>query len=317
MAACDASGRSRPEISGPALVEHAPAKVNLTLRVLGRRADGYHELQSLVAFAACGDYLAVRPDAPFGLAVAGPFAAMLDGPVQGNLVWRAVEAALAAAPELRTGAFELTKLLPVASGIGGGSADAAAAIRLLQRLDPVRATAIDWQTLALGLGADVPVCLGARAALMSGIGEAVKPLPPLPPVWCVLVNPRVPLATGDVFRALAAPALRTTTKVGGGSVSDAEAQRVAADVPTSGTAALLDWVAASSNDLEAPAVRLSPVIADVLQAIAREPGTRVARMSGSGATCFGLYASEDAAAAAARGISLSRPDWWVQAASLS
>ena len=284
----------------PALAEAAPAKLNLTLHVTGRRADGYHELESLVAFTALGDRLSATPARSFSLEIAGPFAGGLDaGPA--NLVLRAATAlARQRAPsDGRRGAgkeslppglaLRLEKVLPVAAGIGGGSADAAAALRLAARL---------WQVpvppdLAAGLGADVPVCLSApRPQLMRGIGERVAPAPPLPEAWVVLVNPRVALPTAQVFAALERP---------GGP---------GPDVPRGWPdfAALRAWLRAGRNDLEAPSRSLCPAIGAVLEALAPAP---VARMSGSGATCFALHPGEAAAQAQAAALRRAHPDWWV------
>lgn len=297
-----------------ALHEHAPAKVNLTLRVLGRRPDGYHALESLVTFADVGDLLHVWPHPRAGFQTVGPFAAAIEGD---NLVQRAVLAAQAVDPRLQVGLFELHKHLPVASGIGGGSTDAAAALRLLMRLDPRRAPGIDWHAIARGLGADVPVCLAARAALMSGTGEAIALLPPLPPVWCVLVNPGVALSTRDVFRELGAPPIDGRPDCGAPAAGVGARASGLRGVPPTDTAGFFAWVAAGRNDLEPPALRLCPLIADVLDALAAERGTRVARMSGSGATCFGLYAGEDEACAAAAAIAGRHASWWVRSARLS
>ena len=288
-----------------ALCEPAPAKVNLSLAIIGRRSDGYHELQSLVAFATVGDVLELAPGDIFSLAVRGPFAASLDGP---NLIERAVERTEAAANALGlglvAGAFTLEKRLPVASGIGGGSADAAAALRLLRRANPALADRLDWAAIAATLGADVPVCLLSRAALMWGIGERVVPLPALPDVAVLLANPRVPLTTAEVFRALAAPPL--------GSHS------AAAPVLPAGSdgATLARMLAAHPNDLEPPARRLRPVIGEVIDHLARLPGALLVRMSGSGATCLALFASLDEAQRGAAALTRQRPDWWVAAGRL-
>ena len=265
----------------------ACAKVNLHLHVTGRRADGYHLLDSLVVFPPVGDTLSLAPAAGLSLAVDGPFAPALSGEGD-NLVLRAAARFAAHAGRAPEAAFRLTKSLPVASGIGGGSADAAAALRLL---------AARWNVpippdLALGLGADVPVCLARRPARMSGIGEILAPAPALPEFGLVLVNPGVAVSTPAIFRARAGefspqadlpPAWPT-------------AGRMAADLARLG------------NDLQAPAIALAPVIADVLAAIGAADSCLLARMSGSGATCFGLFPYADAAARAAAG--LARDNWW-------
>ena len=283
------------------MTEPAPAKLNLTLEILGRRADGYHDLSSLVAFAACGDTLSVTPAKSFSLTVGGPFAAAIDGD---NLVTEAIARAMALAPHLVVGAFHLGKRLPIAAGLGGGSSDAAAAIRLLRRLNPTLEGSIDWNGIARSLGADVPVCLTARAAHIGGIGERVTPLKALPQLWAVLANPGVPLSTAAVFRELAAaPVTQTVALDPPGELRDA--------------AQLIAYVAASRNDLEAAALRLCPTVADVLAALAALPGVALTRMSGSGPTCFGLFQTDGDAAAAAARLTQQHPTWWVSAAQLT
>jgi 4-diphosphocytidyl-2-C-methyl-D-erythritol kinase len=265
------------------LLEPARAKVNLHLHVTGRRADGYHLLDSLVVFPAAGDVLAARPAPALSLAIDGPFAAGLDG--ADNLVLRAARLLGPA----RGAALLLTKNLPVASGIGGGSADAAAALRLLSRLweCPMPAGA------APALGADVPVCLASRPARMQGVGEVLLAAPRLPDFGMVLVNPLVPVATPAVFRA------RT-----GGFSPPAALPEAWADAQ-----AMARDLVALRNDLEAPAIGICPEIGTVLAAIAAVPGCLLARMSGSGATCFGVFPTAEAAAEAAG--ALARPGWWI------
>lgn len=271
--------------------ELAPAKVNLALHVTGRRGDGYHLLDSLVAFAGIGDRVEAEPAAGLSLAIDGPFAREL-GAGPDNLVLRA-------ALLLRDGggdgaALRLTKSLPVASGIGGGSADAAATLRLLARL---------WDRplppppVLAGLGADVPACVRGRACRMRGIGEALEPVA-LPPFWLVLVNPGVPVATPTVFAALARrdnPPMQEPV-----AFADADA--------------LAGWLACQRNDLEAAATAIAPEIGGVLAALAATPGCRLARMSGSGATCFGFFVDAGPALAAAQILRLGQPAWWVAAA---
>lgn len=249
----------------------ARAKVNLTLHVTGRRADGMHLLDSVVAFADLGDVVTVGPGD--GLTVTGPFAAGV--PTDGrNLIVRAL--ALAG---LRR-AVTLDKRLPHPGGIGGGSSDAATALRLA-------AATLDPEAL-LTLGADLPVCVAGRASRMRGTGEIVTPLD-LPPLDAVLVHPGLAVPTGAVFRALA-----RADNPGHAEMPGEDLQR---------------WLAAQRNDLEAPAIRVAPNIADALAAI-RGTGAAVARMSGSGATCFGLYPDAEAARSAAD--ALARPGWWVR-----
>lgn len=257
----------------------APAKVNLTLHVTGQRQDGYHLLDSLVVFADVGDRLTCRLGET-SLAVSGPMGQGVPvGP--SNLVLRAAE--LMAQPAT----FTLEKHLPAAAGIGGGSSDAAAALRLLAQL-----TGQDVPDQGLSLGADLPICMLGRAGFMRGIGEDVTPVD-LPPLHAVLVNPGVPVPTGAVF---------------GGLASKDNAPMTALP-PGLGATDLVEWLALQRNDLEAPAVAAQPVIADVLQAL-QDSGAALARMSGSGATCFGLYPDNKKAAEAAS--ILARSDWWVR-----
>jgi 4-diphosphocytidyl-2-C-methyl-D-erythritol kinase len=298
------------------LVETALAKVNLTLRVLGKRPDGYHELDSLVAFALTGDTLSLMPGESFRLEICGPGAGGLlrDAEAGGsppNLVERAVMAALEAAPDLEAGVFRLEKQLPIAAGIGGGSADAAAALRLLGRANADRAGAVDWMGIAAATGADVPVCFVNRCTFMGGLGERVTPAGALPPAWIVLANPRVPLATADVFRALrAAP------------ISEGAAEPGAIETGTARPAnfddldALLAYVDERPNDLEAAAGRLCPAVEVVRSALWELEGALIARMSGSGPTCFALFASAETAEAGARVLSAANPGWWIAAAPL-
>ncbi|MDE0051321.1 MAG: 4-(cytidine 5'-diphospho)-2-C-methyl-D-erythritol kinase [Rhodospirillales bacterium] len=273
----------------------APAKLNLYLHVTGRRADGYHELDSLVTFTSLADTLEIAPADSPSLTVRGPFADALDA--GDNLAARA-----AAALAERTGRpagvrITLDKRIPVAAGLGGGSADAAAVLRglaRLWRLGPEHAGAL--QEVALGLGADVPVCLDSRAAHMSGIGERLRPLPRLPPCAALLVNPGVPVPTGRVFEARRGP-------------FSAENPIDEAPQDAQALAALLR---ARRNDLEQPARAQAPEIGRVLARLAEAPGCLLARMSGSGGTCFGLFADKAAAAGAAGAIARDHPSWWVE-----
>lgn len=285
--------RSRRQTADPkmksAFRECAPAKVNLALHVTGRRADGYHLLDSLVVFAGVGDCIEAELAPGLSLSIGGPFGGELSAGAD-NLVLCA--ARLLCGADLGA-ALRLTKTLPVASGIGGGSSDAAATLRLLGRLWDV---SLPEATAVLSLGADVPVCLASRPARMSGIGEIVTPVA-MPSFWMVLVNPGVPVPTGAIFAGLASrdnPAMRDLP--------------VFDEVET-----LFRFVAAQRNDLEAPAVAVAPMVAEVLTALGAQPGCAVARMSGSGATCFGLFAGEPAALAAAERISYARPAWWAVA----
>ncbi len=276
------------------ITEFAPAKVNLALHVTGRRADGYHLLDSLVVFAGVGDHVSVTPADGLSLNITGPQAAALPITAD-NLVLRAARAFDAG----QGAAITLEKALPVASGIGGGSADAAATLRALARLwgKPVP----DPATI-LALGADVPVCLAGQPARMQGIGDRVCRLHhPLPAGWLVLVNPMIAVPTPAVFAAL--------TKRDNAALPDMPA------LPTA--TALADWLHTTRNDLEAPAITAAPVISAVKASLAATKGCLIARMSGSGATCFGLYASETAAQEAAKTLRVAKPMWWIAPAAIT
>lgn len=273
------------------LSEAAPAKVNLFLHVLGRR-DGYHTLDSLAVFAGIGDRLCFNPDEGLSLAVQGPFAAALAGE-DDNLVLRAARLLAAEVHMMPQGRLTLEKLLPVASGIGGGSSDAAAALRLLSRAWRVDDRDVLGR-VAARLGADVPVCLAARPSRMGGIGERVEPGPRLPRCGIALVNPGVALATGAVFAARQGEWSEPAALPAGWH----SARSMASDL------------APLRNDLQRAAVALAPVVAEVLAAVAATPGCLLARMSGSGATCFGLYARSEEAVRAAAELSAARSAWW-------
>jgi len=266
--------------------EDAPAKINLTLHVTGQRADRYHLLDSLVVFTEAGDRLSVRPMRGLSLSITGPEGAGLSAGAD-NLVLRA--ARLMGARDM---AITLEKHLPLASGIGGGSSDAAACLRLLHRV-----SGAPWPSDAevLGLGADVPVCLAPRPVRMRGIGEQISPAPPLPPFSLVLVNPRAEVATPQVFSAL----------------RHRDGQPMPDALPHwPDTEAFFDWLGKQRNDLQPVAVELAPSIGTALGALQAQPGCALARMSGSGATCFGLFACAEIAAQAAQAISTEYPDWW-------
>lgn len=282
-----------PATAEPSVREAAPAKLNLDLLVTGRRPDGYHELDSLVVFADLGDTLVFAPAEDLRLEVAGPTAPDLpDG--EANIVLRAARLLAARAGVPARAAIRLDKRLPVAAGIGGGSADAAAALRGLARLWGVRLDSAELAALALELGADVPACLLGRPARLRGVGERLEPLAGLPALDLVLANPGRPLATAAVFREL------------GGRFGAPRAEPVA---PRD----LLGALRRSRNDLEAPARRLVPEIGAVLAALAAEPACALARMSGSGPTCFGLFPDAASASAAAARIAARQPGWWVAA----
>lgn len=282
----------------------APAKINLTLHVTGQRADGYHLLDSLVVFADVGDSLLLQPGNGFSLKTEGPEAADVpDG--KSNLVLRVADLF----PDMAGASVVLTKNLPVASGIGGGSADAAAAVRGLMTLQGNRGFIPDFSNPArapiakrlLEMGADIPMCLMSSAARVGGVGEQITLLPDWPETHAVLVNPRRALATPSVFKALS--------------------QRVNAPMPTTipkfaGADEMAEWLAGQRNDLEAAACALEPRIAFAKTVLDAQPACLLARMSGSGATCFGLFADRNGAERAAAAIALAHPDWWVQAVRL-
>ena len=291
------------------LSDEGRAKVNLTLRVIGRRVDGYHDLESVVAFADCADTLTLDPGAELSLTTTGPLA-QACGEISDNLVLKAARLFAERVPGLKLGAFSLHKVLPVAAGIGGGSADAAAALRLLARLNGLVLDDERLLDVALATGADVPICLSSRACDMTGVGETLLPLN-LPKLPSVLVNPRVPVATKDVFAALG---LRNgELLVGATDVLESPAW------PEDG-ATVAEWVDALSivsNDLEAPAKRIQPAIAEVLSALDVADGMLLSRMSGSGATCFAIFSDAEKAQAASDQIRCDHPTWWVHAGVLS
>jgi 4-diphosphocytidyl-2-C-methyl-D-erythritol kinase len=263
--------------------ERAPAKINLFLHVGTKRADGFHPLQSLAVFTDMGDVLEIAPGAELSLTIDGPFSKGLDGEGD-NLVLRAARALGTQAVSLK-----LTKNLPVASGIGGGSADAAAALRGLSGGD-------DLHAIAASLGSDIPVCLDSKPAFMEGRGEILRPVEALPRIPMLLVNPGVAVPTRDVFAGL-------TIRSGAEMTLPAGRFRDTAD--------LLRFMETTRNDLEAPALVLQPVIGEVLAAIAALPGALLTRMSGSGATCFGIFADDDCCRRAAETLKQAAPGWWV------
>lgn len=285
-----------------ALTTRARAKINLTLKVVGRRADGYHELESLVAFAGVGDELSLEPAAELSLSIAGPRGAGLEADER-NLVLRAAHHLAEEAGPLRWGRFHLVKRLPVASGIGGGSADAAAALRLLARLNAISPADPMLARAALRAGADVPVCLDSRARMMRGAGEALGPVLRLPRLFAVLVNPGIAVETAAVFRKLSLDPAQ------GHALSQVQA---AGSWPLVSAAALTEALSASGNDLQPPACATAPEIAAVLESLAAIPGCRLARMSGSGATCFAIFDDCRASAVAARALRTAQPLWWIK-----
>lgn len=277
----------------------APAKINLTLRIVRRRTDGFHDLASLVVFSGAADLLSLAPDAALSLAVKGRTAAAA-GPDADNLVLRAARAFAAEVPSARLGAFLLEKRLPVAAGLGGGSSDAAAALRLLGRLNGLAPDDPRLFAAARATGSDVPVCLDPRARLMEGVGDVLSSPLALPPLAGVLVNCGVAVPTAAVFRQLG---LSPGATLDGPSLPA---------VLPSGRAELIAAIAAVPNDLEPPAVAVAPKIAEVIDRLAAQPEVRLVRMSGSGATVFVLTDDCRAAAALARRVLAAEPDWWVK-----
>ncbi len=276
--------------------EAAPAKVNLYLHVTGRRADGYHLLDSLAVFGPAMDTVRATPAKALSLALDGVFGAALQAEPD-NLVLRAARALAAVAGVPAQAALRLTKRLPVASGIGGGSADAAAALRSLNALWGCGLDEAALAAIATPLGADIPVCVASRPMRMQGVGEVLLPAPRLPECGLLLVNPGVALPTPAVFKARA-PGFTPAAAL---PAAWADAAAMARDL------------AALRNDLEPAAIRLCPVVAQVLAALAALPGCLLARMSGSGATCFGLFADPAAARAAAATLPGA---WWRDAGGL-
>ncbi|UGY17106.1 4-(cytidine 5'-diphospho)-2-C-methyl-D-erythritol kinase [Bradyrhizobium septentrionale] len=293
----------------PALIEEGRAKVNLTLKVVGRRVDGFHDLESVVAFADCADRLTLEPGSELSLAMSGPLADAC-GDTSDNLVLKAARLLGEQVVDLKVGHFTLEKVLPVAAGIGGGSADAAAALRLLARLNELSLDDSRIMAVALQTGADVPVCVASRACDMTGVGEGLLPLD-LPKMPCVLVNPRVPVATRDVFNALG-------LRHGELLIGATDVMMQAPSWPEGH--AVDDWIAAlkrGTNDLEGPAARIEPVISEALSALRATKAVRLARMSGSGATCFAIFETDADAEAAGEKLRADHPGWWVHAGTLS
>jgi len=270
--------------------EAAPAKINLFLHVGARRADGFHPLQSLAVFTAMGDALEIGDAPSLSLKIQGPFAKGLDGE-NDNLVLRAAKALAG-----QGAALTLTKNLPVASGIGGGSADAAAALRGLRRLWNLDKDEAGLRDIAAALGSDIPACVLSAACFMEGRGEILRPLLSLPRIPMLLVNPGVAVPTKDVFAGLQ---------------SRSGVERALPQGRFQDTADLLRFLETTRNDLEEPAQRLQPVIGEVLARIAALPGALLARMSGSGATCSGIFADDVCCQRAADLLKQAQPDWWI------
>ena len=276
----------------------ASAKINLYLEVLGKRADGYHRLDSLVAFTDIGDEILIVPSDDVSLKMIGPFGNRLAQDINGdNLVLRAARALADRAGILAGAEITLIKNLPIASGIGGGSADSAATLRALPELWSIDVSPADLFTLACDLGADVPACLVSRSLRFQEIGHEITPTSPLPPCWIVLANPGVAVPTPSVFRH---PDLTFS--------APADFPKDFGDYDR-----FIAWLLNRRNDLAVPARALVPVIGEVLAQLQALTGTRLARMSGSGATCFALFGQQDTAVAGAKHLADTNPGWWVRA----
>lgn len=282
------------------LQEIARAKINLSLRVLGRLPNGYHAIESLIVFADIGDELGFTPGPEATVETTGPFAAEIDGE---NLVSRACTAVAAAHPSVRLGRFAIEKRLPVAAGLGGGSADAAAALRLIRRHNPEIAERIDWPAIAASIGADVTVCLESCPAQAWGMGERIRTMHDLPRLHAVLVNAREPVPadkTRQVFAALRASPIPHVVEEPG------------APGPN-----LLDWLQVHGNDLESAARSLFPTMTEVAAALQRQGGSRLVRMSGAGPTWFAIYDDQASARTAAAALAADHPSWWISQACLN
>jgi 4-diphosphocytidyl-2-C-methyl-D-erythritol kinase len=301
-------GRGKDARGTLRLSRRAPAKINLFLHIVGRRSDGYHRLESLVGFTDIGDELSAERAPKLSLLVQGPFAQALNATSSDdtNLVMRAARSLQARSSVAPGARLVLDKQLPVASGIGGGSSDAAAALHLLNALWGLGLDEAALAELGLALGSDVPVCLRARPAFVSGVGEAVENCASLPELSLVLVNPGLGLPTPEVYRAFAATDALTRLPA-----------RAFPKGPWTDEWTLIETLKGTRNDLEAPAIALCPAVADVLKALGAQDGCALARMSGSGATCFGVFAGRAAAERAARAIAQAEPAWWVRPARLS
>jgi len=286
--------------------QFAPAKINLTLHVTGRREDGFHLIESFVAFADIGDEITVARHDGFDISVSGPFAPLLQNE-KNNI---ALEAAISFVNGFRDCLpgvhVDLVKNLPIAAGMGGGSSDAAAVIRALAYLVDINVSRTAAGQLAVGLGADVSVCLDPQASFMSGIGNIVTTLPALPEIYAILVNPNIKMLTGAVFAALAVPGAIRRDEEG------LKPEHAFVDAHD-----LAGFVGSCRNDLEAPALRMCPEISDVREALLARDGCLLARMTGSGATCFGLFAEKAQAQRGADYISAKAPRWWVKPCRLS
>lgn len=278
--------------------ELAKAKINLTLKILGKRHDGYHDIESLIAFATCSDTLEYRPNKPYSLETGGPYADQIH---ETNLITRACSALKQKVPELQLGQFHLTKNLPISSGIGGGSADAAAALRLIRKAHNLcQDDHFDWSTLAMQLGADVPVCLYQQPAVATGLGEQIYPLKHFPQLPCVLVNPNVQVPTAEVFK-------RLNALLGADMSEEKDNTRpIQFETPQD----VIDFMRTTPNDLQNVAIAYAPSIAQVLEYLEHQTPCQIARMSGSGATCFAIYDDIDNAKNVVTQLQNDHPEWW-------
>jgi 4-diphosphocytidyl-2-C-methyl-D-erythritol kinase len=287
-------------MSSAVRVWRAPAKVNLTLHILGRREDGWHDLDSIVAFAGCGDVLSFAPGRPLALTIDGPTAEK-TGATSDNLVLKAARLLQERIADLRTGAFHLDKRLPVAAGLGGGSSDAAAALRALADENNLSLDDPRLGEAARACGADVLVCLDPRARMMTGVGDLLGPGLKIPPLHAVLANPGAAVPTPAVFARMGLA--KGQKNAGGPSPTP----------PVGGDyGAIVAAVRQGRNDMQEAALSIAPIIGDALEAL-RHNGALVARMSGSGATCFALYEDRAASLRAARTLAREHPDWWIKA----
>lgn len=277
----------------------APAKINLALHITGQRDDGYHLLDSLIVFANVGDTVSVEQADKLALEIDGPYAHCL-GVKQDNLALRAAQLLSAAVGKNSGALIQLTKNLPIGGGIGGGSADAAATLKLLQQLWEAQISNTALTELALQLGADVPVCLSETSAHVQGIGEQITPLNNIPQMHLVLVYPNIAVSSSGVYQ-------RGITTYSSALPSYTEWQSVEK---------CITYLSSCTNDLTENAISIAPVIGGVLELISKQEDCLLARMSGSGSTCFGIFTTDDAAASATRNIQASHPDWWVKVAQL-
>jgi 4-diphosphocytidyl-2-C-methyl-D-erythritol kinase len=284
-----------------AITERARAKINLTLRVHGRRADGYHLLESLIAFAGVGDGLTFEPGGARTIEMSGPYASGIAG---SNLVDTALQSLAAADPILTLGRVTVDKHLPIAAGMGGGSADAAAVLRAVRRINP--ANGVDWERLAAALGADVSVCLADRSSLVWGVGEHVEPVDALPRLDAVLVCPQT-----------AAPFGKTKAVFAQLSVLKSEVEMPPAPLPPfPDTAALIDYMRGVGNDLRSAAHAVLPDSAEAEAAVSAQPDCLYVSLSGAGPTSYGIFPNAARAAAAAEQLRAQHPGWWIAATTL-